>query len=186
MKRHAACVALAVLTALPARADDVEDTLQSALDAYRSGDVQYALEELGYAQQLLQAMRAEGLTGFLPPAPEGWSREIDTEINKGLAMMGGGTGAEATYSGDGLSVTVRLMADNPMVGAMAAMFGNPMLMGAAGEMVRVGRQKFIDQDGELTGLVDNRILVQASGAERSAMVPILEQIDFEALAGFGR
>jgi hypothetical protein len=186
MTRHLALLALAIVTAVPARADEVAETLQGALDAYKSGDVQYALEELAYAQQLLQAMRAEGLTAFLPPAPEGWRREINTDINKGLAMMGGGTGAEATYSGEGRSFTVTLMADNPMVGAMAAMFGNPMLMGAAGEMVRVGRQKFIDQDGELTGLVDNRILIQASGADKAVILPVLERIDFAALAGFGR
>jgi hypothetical protein len=86
-------------------------------------------------------------------------------MNQGLAMLGGGTGAEAVYAGDGMRFIVTLMADNPMVGAMGAMLGNPMLMATAGEIVRVGRQKFVDQDGELTGLVDNRILVQASGAE---------------------
>jgi len=178
----------ALLATLPvaAAADEVTDTLTSAIDAYESGDVQYALEELAYAQQLLQALRAEGLTGFLPPAPEGWTREIDTEMNAGLAMMGGGTGAEATYDGDGQRITVTLMADNPMVGAMAAMFSNPMLMAASGRITRVGRQKFVDQDGELTGLVDNRILVQASGGSPEDKVALLEKIDFGALAQFGR
>ncbi|TCP38680.1 hypothetical protein [Rhodovulum marinum] len=178
--------ALIALAAPAALADDVTDTLQSAIEAYESGDVKYALEEIAYAQQLLQAMKAEGLTGFLPPAPDGWTREVETDMNQGLAMMGGGTGAEATYAGDGQSFTVTLMADNPMVAAMAAMFGNPMLMGTAGEIVRVGRQKFVDQDGELTALVDNRILIQASGAGRDAMLPVLEKIDFDGLSGFGR
>lgn len=185
MKRLIAAAALVVLPGMPALADDVTETLQSAIDAYEAGDVQYALEEIAYAQQLLQAMKAEGLTAFLPPAPEGWTREIDTEVNQGLAMMGGGTGAEATYSGDGHDFTVTLMADNPMVGAMAAMFANPMLMGSTGKIVRVGRQKFVNQDGEMTGLVDNRILVSASGAAPEVMLPVLETIDYEALAGFG-
>ncbi|MBN2906572.1 MAG: hypothetical protein JXJ18_07685 [Rhodobacteraceae bacterium] len=186
MNRVLLSAALVALPLLPAHADEVTDTLQSAIEAYEAGDVQYALEEIAYAQQLVQAMKAEGLSAFLPPAPEGWSRTVDTDMNQGLAMMGGGTGAEATYEGDGQSFTLTLMADNPMVGAMAAMFGNPMLMATQGEMVRVGRQKFVDQDGDLTGLVDNRILVQVSGAAPGVMLPVLEAIDYKALAGFGR
>ncbi|MBK1634300.1 hypothetical protein [Rhodovulum adriaticum] len=186
MKRLILSAAFALSAATPALADDVTDTLQSAIEAYESGDVQYALEELAYAQQLLRAMKAEGLTAYLPPAPEGWSREVNTDMNQGLAMMGGGTGAEAVYSGNGASFTVTLMADNPMVGAMGAMFASPMLMAAGGEIIRVGRQKFVDQDGELTALVDSRILVQASGADADTMLPVLEAIDYKALAGFGR
>lgn len=186
MKRLILVAALSALPGAAALADDVTDALESAIAAYAAGDVKYALEEIAFAQQRLQAMKAEGLSAFLPDAPEGWTREIDTEINQGLVMMGGGTGAAATYSGAGQSFTVSLMADNPMVGAMAAMFGNPMLMGASGEVVRVGRQKFVDMDGEMTAMVDSRILVQASGAPRAVMVPLLEAIDYEGLAGFGR
>ncbi|GAA0311029.1 hypothetical protein [Rhodovulum strictum] len=178
-----ACLALAPG---PVLADDVVDTLNSAIAAYEAGDVKYALEELAYARQLMQAVAAEGLTGFLPPAPEGWTREVNIEMNQGLAIMGGGAGAEATYSDGDKSFTLSVMADNPMVGAMAAMFGNPMLMGMSGEIVRIGRQRFVDQGGELTGLVDNRILVQANGAPREDMLPVLEAIDYDGLAGFGR
>ncbi|TCO74206.1 hypothetical protein [Rhodovulum euryhalinum] len=186
MKRLACLAALALVPAAPVLADEVTDALTGATEAYEAGDVKLALEELAFAQQRMQAMKAEGLTAFLPPAPEGWTREIDTQMNAGLAMMGGGTGAEATYANGDASFVVTLMADNPMVGAMGAMFGNPMLMGAAGEIVRVGRQKFVDQDGELTTLVDNRILVQARGAGREVMLPVLEAMDYEGLAGFGR
>lgn len=185
MKRLILSALLALVPAGAGLADDVTDTLYSAIEAYEAGDVQYALEELGYAQHLLQALKAEGLTAFLPPAPDGWAREVTTDMNQGLAMMGGGTGAEATYTGDGHQFTISLMADTPMVGAMAAMFGNPMIMAASGQIIRVGRQKFIDQEGALTGLVDNRILVQASGAEADTIVPVLETIDYKALAGFG-
>lgn len=186
MKRLIVTLSLIALPLCPATADEVTDTLQSAIDAYEDGDVQYALEKLTYAQQLLQAMKAEGLVAFLPPAPAGWTREVNMEMNQGLAMMGGGTGAEATYDGGGQSVTLTLMADNPMVGAMAAMFGNPMLMATQGQIIRIGRQKFVDQGGEVTGLVDNRILVQVSGASNDAMMPLLQAIDFDGLARFGR
>ncbi|WP_212525178.1 hypothetical protein [Actibacterium sp. MT2.3-13A] len=177
----------AALTALPlsAQADDVTDTLKSAIEAYEAGDVQYALEEIAFARQLLQAMKTEGLAGFLPPPPEGWSREVNTEMSAGMAMFGGGTGAEAEYTGAEARFTVTLMADTPMVAAMAGMFANPMIMAASGRIIRVGRQKFLDQDGELTGLINGRVLVQASGADVAVMLPVLEAIDFEGLGAFG-
>ena len=60
----------------PALADEVTDTLNSAMQAYQNGDIRYAVEELDYAKQLLQAMKADELSGYLPEAPDGWTREI--------------------------------------------------------------------------------------------------------------
>ena len=88
--------ALLMMTAAPALSDEVADTLQGAMEAYSAGDIGKTLQELAIAQQLLQGMRTGSLAGFLPPAPEGWTLEIDTEMSAGLAMMGGGTGTEAT------------------------------------------------------------------------------------------
>lgn len=177
--------AVALCAAAPATADDITDALASALQAYEDGDVKYALEELEYAKQLLTAMKTDELVGFLPEPPEGWSREIDTDMGAGLAMMGGGTGAEAEYSKDGEEdFTVTIMADNPMVGAMAGMLGNAAAIGA--KIERVGRQKMMVQDGEITGLVDSRILVQAKGGETEIMLEVLKTIDYRALADFGR
>ena len=186
MFREIAIPALLVCTlGAPAHADEISDTIQSALDAYNDGDVQFATEELAFAQQLLRAMKTEGLSGFLPDAPDGWTRTVDTEMSAGMGMMGGGVGAEAEYSNGTDSFTITLMADNPMVTAMSGMFGNAAVMAAMGKMVRVGRQKFIDQNGELSTLVDNRVLIQASGAAADVMVPVLETIDYRALGSFG-
>ena len=155
-----ACAAVA-LSVGQVQADDISEALQSALDAYEDGDTQYALEELEYAKQLLMALKTDALVEFLPEAPDGWTREVNTEMNAGLAFMGGGTGAEATYNGDGQSITITVMADNPMVAGMAGMIGNAALLGA--KIERLGRQKFMVQNGEINGLVDNRILVKAAG-----------------------
>ena len=86
-----------VAIANPTLADEVTDTLSSALQAYSEGDIDYALEELDYAKQLLQEMTTQELVGFLPEAPAGWTREIsDDNVTGGLAMLGGGSGASAT------------------------------------------------------------------------------------------
>ncbi|TYB82195.1 hypothetical protein FVF75_05560 [Maritimibacter fusiformis] len=168
----------------PALADEVTDTLTSAMDAYEEGDIDYAIEELDYAKQLLQAMKTAELTAFLPEAPAGWTREVSEEMNTGLAMLGGGMGAEAEYSDGADSFTITIMANNPMVTAMGAMVSNAAMLGM--KLERVGRQKFVNDDGELTGLVDNRILIQASGADVDLMVGVLENIDYEALEDFAR
>jgi len=183
MFRNSVFTLALIAFAAPAAADEVSDTLSSALQAYEEGDITYALEELDYAKQLMQAMKTDALAGFLPEAPDGWSREVSSEMSSGLAMLGGGVGAEATYSNDIDSFTITLMANNPMVSAFGGMISNAGLMG--GKLVRVGREKFLDQDGELTGLIDNRILIQASGADVDTMMPVLEAIDFKALKDFG-
>tara|TARA_Y100000815_G_scaffold199572_1_gene183097 strand:- start:8 stop:694 length:687 start_codon:yes stop_codon:yes gene_type:complete len=175
---------LALLATGPARADDVTDALQNAIDAYTEGDVAYAMSELDYAKQLLAAMETDALVALLPEAPEGWTREIDTEMGAGLAMMGGGTGAQADYAGDDGSFSISIMADNPMVSAMAAAIGSAGAMGAKVE--RIGREKFMIQDSEITGLIDKRILVQAQGDDTDMMLTALKSMDFKALADFGR
>lgn len=184
MTRHLMSAICALSLALPAAADEISDTLQGALDAYEAGDAAFALEELDYARQLLLALRTGALVGFLPEAPDGWTREVNTEMNAGLAMMGGGTGAEAVYRGGGETITLQLMADTPMVGALGGMIGNAAIYGARVE--RIGREKFMLRNDELTGLVGNRILVKASGAAPEAMIPLVEQIDFRALTSFGQ
>lgn len=186
MRTATTAALLAAALALPAAADDVTDAISNALAAYEEGDVQYAIEELTFAMQLLNEMKAADLVSFLPEPLDGWTREIDADMPAGLGMMGGGVGAAAEYSRGSDSFTISLMADNPMVAAMAGMLGNTALMTAGGgKMVRVGREKFVDQDGEITGLIGNRVLVQASGDDPDAMLAHLEEMDFRALAGFG-
>ena len=173
-----------IAMANPSLADEVSDTLSSALQAYEDGDIEYAIEELDYARQLLQEMSAQELTAFLPEPPDGWTREISEDgMTAGLAFLGGGVGAEAEYSDGSESFTLTIMADNPMVAGFSGMIANAGLMGM--KMHRVGREKFFENDEQLINLVDNRILIQAEGATPEVMIPILEQIDFKALEDFG-
>jgi hypothetical protein len=186
LSRIMATASLVALCAGAAQADQISDTIQSALEAYNAGDIQYAAEELAFAQQQIQSLKADGLSAFLPEAPEGFTRTVNTEMNAALGMMGGGTGAEARYEGASESFTLTLTADSPLVAQMSAMLGNAMVMAQmGGKIVRVGRLKFLDQDGSMMGLVGNRVLVQITGASNEVMLPLLEQIDFAALEGFG-
>ncbi|KAA5605387.1 hypothetical protein F1188_10815 [Roseospira marina] len=170
----------------PAQADEIEDSLVAALDAYRAGDTSVAKEELDFAAQLLSQMKAEGLSSFLPAAQPGWTREDGETQALGTGLMGSGLSANATYRRDGDTVDIQFLADNPMVTAMAGMFTNPSAMGAMGTVKRIGRQKVVvSQDGELQALVNNRIMVQISGsAPVEDKEAYFEAIDIRGLQDF--
>ncbi|MFV2038227.1 MAG: hypothetical protein ACC646_11625 [Paracoccaceae bacterium] len=172
-----------VLAPLAVWADEVTDTLNSALSAYEEGDIQYALEELEYARQLLNELKKDALAKFLPEALEGWTRELNAQMNAGMAGFGGGIGTEAKYSNGADSFTITLMTGNPMVGALGGMIANAAAIGARIE--RVGRQKFMNQNNELTALIDGRVLVQARGANPDQILETLALIDYRALGRFG-
>lgn len=180
-----AALSLCLLTS-PAAADEVEEALQFALEAYQAGDLNGAKEELDFASQLISQMKAAGLSEFLPEALEGWTRKEQESGSGGMGFMGGGSMANATYTRDNEKVEIQLMANNQMVAAMAGLFGNPALMGAQGEVKRIKRQKvLVNNNGELQALIDGRIMVQISGR---APVEVKEEyfgaIDFKGLKDF--
>ena len=67
--------------------------------------------------------------------------------------------------------------------AFGGMLQNAALLGMKVE--RIGREKFIVDDDEITGLIDGRILIRAEGGERELVLSVLETMDFEALEDFG-
>ena len=148
-------------------------------------NIEYALDELAYAQQLLQGLVAEGLQGYLPAPLDGWTMTIDEDAAQGMGFIGGGTIARGEYCGGNGCFTITLMADNPMVNSMGAMLGNAQMMAAMGPIVRVNRQNFLNQDGDLSALIGNRILIQAEDGEVDVMVEHLEQMDFREMMMFG-
>lgn len=175
-------LALALLPAT-AHADEITDALDAATAAYKNGEIQYALEELDFARNKMLTLKTDALTAYLPEAPAGWTRTVNTEMNAGMAMMGGGVGAEARYNSDDAEFTITMMADNPMVASMGAMLANAGMMGL--KLERIGRQKFMVQEGEYTGLIDNRVLIQARGDQPELILDTLKTIDFTALGKFG-
>lgn len=185
--RPTLCFAVICSLSVPvlAHGDEITDTLEAVTNAYEAGDFNLAIEELNFALAQMQGLRTESLGTYLPPAPEGWTLEVSSEMSGMLSMAGGGIGAEGTYDGDGESFTVTIIADSPMISAMGAMLSNPMIASASGGLVtRMGPVKVLEMDGSLSTIVDSRILVQAEGASSEIMMPILEQVDFDGLKAF--
>lgn len=172
------------LTTVPAFADEIEDILQGALEAYRDGDAKLAKEEVEYALELLKSAEGKGLQALLPEPMDGWTMEL-TDDSQGFAMLGG-AGASAEYSntaGDKyFNVTI---ATSPQIaGTFGAMFGSIATMGAMGELIRIQREKFVISDGQIQGLVDKRIYVNFEGEDIDAMRAHLESMDIKALKDF--
>lgn len=174
------------LSAAPALADDVEDSLNAALEAYRAGDFVTARDEAEFAVTLLGQMKAQDLGGYLPEPLEGWTRDEGADQAMAAQMFGGGLVSSATYTDGSDEVTVTFAADSPMVTAMSAMFGNAAAMGAMGQVMRVGKHRaIVTPEGEIQSLIDRRILVTVSGsAPAETLQAFFEAIDLDALAEF--
>lgn len=186
MKRICA-VALSLALSAPAAADEVEDALTMALEAYQVGDVTLAIEELDFAKTLLTQMKGQALQNYLPEAPSGWERRVSENSGGGAAgFMGGGMVAEALYTRDTKRVNVQIMANGQMVTTMATMFGNSTMMSSMGKVKRHGRQKYVvTHDGEIQALIDGRILVQIDGSAPVAdKEALFFEMDFAGLKAF--
>jgi hypothetical protein len=177
-------VLLAAVWALPVAADEISDALQAAQDAYAAGDMRTAAAQVTVAQTSLQARQSALLEEFLPEAPAGFTRVVNTEFAAGFSMFGGGVGAEASYTGEAGAFTVNLMADNQMVTGMAEMFMNPEMLAMMGKVVTVGEISILDQGESVTALVAGRLLITAQGMGSAEMLPVVQAIDFDRLAVF--
>ncbi|MEM8948056.1 MAG: hypothetical protein AAGA21_20675 [Pseudomonadota bacterium] len=188
--RSSSAVAAALVLALtaPAAADEIEDSINTALEAYQAGDIATAKGELDYVSQLLAQKQAASLGDILPAPFDGWTQEMTGNENMaGMAMFGGGLGAGAEYRKDGDSVEIQVMADSPLMATMMALFNNPAMAGATGgQLKRVGGQKVIQtQDGELQAVVHNRFMISVTGsAAADQKEAYFQAIDFDALQSF--
>lgn len=171
----------------PVAADEVTDTINAALEAYEAGDTKLAKEELDFAAQLISQLRADGLSGFLPAAMDGWTREDGDTQALGAGAFGGGMMASATYTNAaGDSVEMQLMANNAMVTSMAAMFQNTALLGSMGKVTRIGREKaVITKQGDVQMLFNGKVMIQVDGsASVDDKKAYLSAIAFDDLKAF--
>lgn len=180
-------LALAVVTAAPAAADEFTDTMQSALEAYQAGDISGARADLDYAGKLLLAMKSESLAKLLPEAPAGWTKEAaESEEGAGfMGMLGGGTVAAATYRKGDEDFTITLVADSPMVSGIGAMITGMAGMTGGGKPLRIQRTEFATTDEGLQAVVDGKVMVSVTGtASVEDKTAALETMDFDALGDF--
>lgn len=175
--------------ALPvaAHADAVSDALDAAVAAYADGDLNGTSAQISTAGKELAKLQSGLLLAVFPAAPDGWTRSENTDMAEGMAMLGGGAGAEVTYTdASGNGVAVSAYADSGMVQTFAGILANPAMMAMMGKVVQINGVDFLEQEGNATmALVDNRVLLQASGDPARAQ-EILGLFDLTALAAFDK
>ncbi len=181
---------LALLT-LPATADEVANSINEGLEAYKGKRFGEAVDALQYATALINEMKGEKIALVFPAAPKGWTKgEVET-ASLGGGMMGGGNAANCTYKesdGDG-SVEVSIMSDSPMIGAMSMMLSNPMMIRAdGGKLKKFGGNKArlkyneSERSGEIGAIVQG-ILVQFDGRniDQAILESLAEALDWAML-----
>ncbi|MBM3615825.1 MAG: hypothetical protein FJX28_10465 [Alphaproteobacteria bacterium] len=180
-----AALALAVPSSLWAEEDAIATAMAAADAAYQAGDLKTAAAELANASRAISARQSGLLMAQFPPAPDGWTREDTTEMVEGLELMGGGVGAEATYTdAAGMTVTLSAFADNLMVQSFAPIFADSQALALMGKTVDINGVTFFEQEELNTlALLDDRVLLQAAGEAAQAQA-LLAQIDLDALAAF--
>ena len=151
-------------------ADDVEESINEALQSYKKGEYKDAVDSLNYASQIIQQKRGSDLESFLPEPLKGWIAQKASSQAAGAAMFGGGITAEREYKKGSSSITVQIITDSPLMQSVMMMFANPMFATAdGGKLERIGRQKAIvkydadSKDGDIKIVIANRFLVSVEG-----------------------
>ena len=154
------------------RADDVTDSIDEAVKAYKNNDYAAAAQGLDAAAQLVRQKRAELFKAVLPAAPAGWTAEDPTSQAAAAAMFGGGVSAERHYTKGDSSVTIKLITDSPIMQGVLMMMSNPMFANAdGGKLERIKGQKAVfknkDGSGSVNVVVNGTLLVQIEGSQVS-------------------
>jgi hypothetical protein len=180
-------MAAAVSTAV--YADEVEDTIKEALQAYQNKDLKGAAESLDYASTLIRQQKGSALEQFLPEPLSGWSAEPAQSTAAGAGFLGGGVSAQREYSKDDKHLTISLVTDSPMLAGMMAMFGNPMFAASEGaKMQRINGQKAMVKyaagasDGEITLVVSNTLVTVSGTASEEELLAYAKKIDVARLS----
>lgn len=181
-------VTLALLIAaaplLAARADDVTDQINEALNAYNKKDLATAIAGLEAALNLMRQSRADAYGALLPAPPAGWTDDEVETVATGLAVAGG-TGASRRYHKGNDTVTVSILADSPLMQALStlAASGIATMGGMRTEIVNGRRTLYLKDDGAFTTFVGDRIMVrvEGKGLPDTVLKQFLTAVDFAAV-----
>ncbi len=186
-------VLAAALSIAPVAADEITDQLDVARRAYDAGELRSAVETLNFAVAKIQEQIAARLLTLLPEPMEGWEADPAQSESTGMASMLTGTTLSRRYfRADGAEVTLRMMADSPMLPMLSMFLSTPFLMQAdkGTKMYSLKGQRGMikhapeSQDYEITLMMGNRILIQAQGsglADEGSVVQYLEMLDLETI-----
>ena len=169
-----------------ARADDVADRIDQALNAYQHGDVPASIAALDAASGQLRQRRADGLVALLPLPPPGWTADPAETSALNAEMLGGGTTATRVYHDGDRRVTVQITTDAPMLQGLAALLNGPLAASTGVRSVQVGGRAvaYTEADNGYMALVADKVIVKVEG-DKTVPEPVLRSfvavVDFDAI-----
>jgi hypothetical protein len=169
-------------------ADDITDTMEEAMSAYKKGDYVQAKEDLTYVMELLKQKKGDTIKGFLPEALDGWKAEEAKSETAGSGMLGGGATTSRVYTKDKSKVIIEVVTDSPLLQGLGSLLGNPMF-NSGGKLKRINREKATikynekNQSGDVTLMLDKRFLITVKGSKvtEDELVEYAKAIDFKKI-----
>jgi len=150
---------------------EMGEVLEQTIVFLDEDDLTKVKSNVDYLTQLMGQMRGALFGELLPQALDGWTQN-DTQSQAVSAMaFGGGTTATGTYSADddGRQVTVEYVTDSPLIAAFSAMM-NPMMLAQSGNQTfRIETYTFMEEDGELKGMVGQTLVNIMDGTQEDRL-----------------
>jgi hypothetical protein len=161
-------------------ADAVPGRMDAARQAYQRGEVARAALELQSALIELHERLGKGFAEMMPAPLAGWQAE-PAEV-QGLGEVGGGLSVTRAYLKSDSSMNASLILDSPAVAAAAALFTTPAAAAAQANLrpVKVGSENALlrydaaNKAGEITLVLNNRVLLHIEGDNLSSGDPLVE------------
>jgi hypothetical protein len=162
--------ALLAAAVLPVRAaDDILDAIDQGRKAYQAGDLGGAKQQLDLASQLIGQKNAETFATLLPAPLSGWQAEKAQAHALGASLLGASAASRNYTNAKGENVEVSITGDSAMIMQFAPMMANPAMAAAMGKLIRVGKERAIqNQDGDVILLVNNKFLINVTGSADAA------------------
>ena len=159
-----------LVLASTAWADEISDQIKEAIALYEAGDYAGAVSELDFAAAQIRQLQAGKYSDALPDPLPGWeSEDAETTAVSG-SMMGGAVVASRDYRKSDVTAEIQILAESPMLQAIAMMFNNPMMLSSSGmQLIKIKGQKAAleydtaNRSGEIMLVVLNTVLVTVSG-----------------------
>ena len=171
-------------------ADEITDQIEEAITLYEAGDYAGAVSELEFVAIQIRQMQAGRYSDALPDPLPGWeSEDAETTAVSG-SMMGGAVGANREYRKADSTAEIQILAESPMLQAVAMMFNNPMMLTSSGkQLIKIKGQKAAleydtdNRSGEVMLVVLNTVLVTVSGnsIDEEELIAYAEAIDYDLI-----
>jgi len=190
MKKLLLSTMITVAAVAPLQADTISDQIQAGLKAYENKEYKVAMEELKYASAAIGKLDAQENTKLLPQALDGWSKEVGADNSAAMAMLGGGSMTSAIYKKADEEIKIEIIANSPMIAAVAMMINNPMIAQADknSEIFRHQGAKGIRKEegskSEITLLLAGQIMIKLTGShlqDKKVLEAYLNQMDMKKI-----